>query len=209
MIFNGCEPTGIHWDFVGVMACPCASKPARWHPLWFTPQENRKKQKEGDSLCGPNGRGIWEDPWEDLQPLQKNLTVLKKVAPRREDRLVFFFFYLTDHWDLSRDSVTRTETRAGMCENTACGRCFFHSNPWAFSSRPRLTTGGFSILCPKTCGSRQKKNPRKFAGAYGSQIIIVGGLYPIYFWCFSPSYSLSILQIHIWNQRNSQNILET
>ena len=120
-----------------------------------------------------------------------------------------FFFYLTDHWDLSRDSVTRTETRAGMCENTACGRCFFHSNPWAFSSRPRLTTGGFSILCPKTCGSRQKKNPRKFAGAYGSQIIIVGGLYPIYFWCFSPSYSLSILQIHIWNQRNSQNILET
>jgi len=59
------KQTGIHWDLVGV-----------------TPQENRKKQKEGDSLCGPNGRGIWEDPWEDQQALKESLKHFTEVAPR-------------------------------------------------------------------------------------------------------------------------------
>eukprot|EP00435_Cladocopium_sp_Y103_P058164 s1051_g20.t1 len=49
-------------------------------------QENRERQKEGFSLCGPNGRGIWEDPWEDLQALKDSLKHFTKVVHRLESR---------------------------------------------------------------------------------------------------------------------------
>lgn len=43
-------------------------------------QENRLSQG-GHGLCGPRGRGIWEDPWADLEPLKEALQGFTRTAP--------------------------------------------------------------------------------------------------------------------------------
>ncbi|CAJ1387734.1 unnamed protein product [Effrenium voratum] len=40
-------------------------------------QENRQQQREGSHLLGPNGLGIWQDPWEDTPSLKEKLSNLK------------------------------------------------------------------------------------------------------------------------------------
>eukprot|EP00434_Breviolum_minutum_P010526 symbB.v1.2.009283.t3/scaffold571.1/size186967/1 len=49
-------------------------------------QDNRGNQKEKCSLCGPNGKGIWEDPWEDLPALRDSLKHFSKVVHRLDPR---------------------------------------------------------------------------------------------------------------------------
>ena len=43
-------------------------------------QENRLSQ--GAGLCGPSGRGIWEDPWLDLEPLKEALESFTRQVHR-------------------------------------------------------------------------------------------------------------------------------
>ena len=50
-------------------------------------QENRGNQKEKCSLCGPNGKGIWEDPWEDLPALRDSLKHFSKVVTWSKGRV--------------------------------------------------------------------------------------------------------------------------